>query len=110
MKIKGIIFCGVFGAALLSCTIVKNDAAKKEGEGSPYGFSIGTIDPKQYANDIWDSMIIPRVESMAVDFNSLIAEMESDEAKASGDHGYRLKSGWNLSEAVEEYGPEFLSR
>jgi predicted lipoprotein len=90
MKIKEIIFCGIFGAALLSCTIVKNDTARKEDEGNPYGFSIGTIDPKQYANDIWDSMVIPRIEAMAVDFNSLVTELESDEAKASGDHGYRL--------------------
>ncbi|MDR2111402.1 MAG: DUF2291 domain-containing protein, partial [Spirochaetaceae bacterium] len=101
MRIKKIIFCGVFGAALFSCTIVKNDADKKEGEGNPYGFSIGTIDPKQYANDIWDSMVIPRVEAMAVDFTSLTAELESDEAKASGEYGYRLSERNSYSFAVK---------
>ncbi|MDR0655635.1 MAG: DUF2291 domain-containing protein [Treponema sp.] len=101
MKIKEIIFCGVFGIALLSCTIVKNDAAKKEGEGNPYGFSIGTIDPKQYANDIWDSMVIPRVESMAVNFTGLAVELESDEAKTSREYGYRLSERNSYNFAVK---------
>ncbi|MDR1901226.1 MAG: DUF2291 domain-containing protein [Treponema sp.] len=90
MRIKEIIFCGVIGAALLSCTVVKNDEAKKEAGGNPYGFSIGTIDPKQYADEIWDSMVIKRIEAMAVDFADLARELESGEAKASEAYGYRL--------------------
>jgi predicted lipoprotein len=101
MKIKEIIFCGIFGAVFLSCTIVKNDGDRKEGEGNPYGFSIGTIDPKQYANDIWDSMVIPRVEAMAVDFNRLAAELGSDDAKASGEYGYRLSERNSYNFAVK---------
>jgi predicted lipoprotein len=90
MRIKKIILCGVLWTAFFSCTIVKNDPDKREGKDSPYGFSIGTMDPKQYANDIWESMVIPRVETMAVDFNVLAGALAADEARASGEFGYRL--------------------
>jgi predicted lipoprotein len=100
MRIKEIFFCGVIGAMFFSCTIVKNDETKKESGENPYGFSIGTIDPKQYANEIWDSMIIPRVEAMAVDFNSLALDLESDEAKTSEEHGYRLSERNSYNFAV----------
>jgi predicted lipoprotein len=90
MRIKKIIFCGFIGAVFFSCTVVKNDTSQKGAEGSAYGFSIGTIDPKQYANEIWDSMIIPRIETMAADFDSLEAGLEADEAKTSEEYGYRL--------------------
>jgi predicted lipoprotein len=90
MRIKKIIFFGFLGITFFSCTIVKNDTdQKKEGENA-YAFSIGTIDPKQYANDIWESMVIPRIESVAVDFEKLLAGLESDEAGTSGEAGYRL--------------------
>jgi predicted lipoprotein len=101
MRIKEIILCGVLIGTLLSCTIVKNDESKKEEGGNPYGFSIGTIDPKQYASEIWDSMVIPRVEEMAVDFNSLAAQMESDEAASSEAHGYRLSERNSYNFAVK---------
>jgi predicted lipoprotein len=90
MGIKKIIFYGILGIALFSCTIVKNDADQKGSEGNSYAFSIGTIDPKQYAADIWESMVIPRIESMAVDFGELAAGLESDEAGTSERSGYRL--------------------
>ncbi|MDR2743125.1 MAG: DUF2291 domain-containing protein [Treponema sp.] len=91
---KKIIFFGFLGIALFSCTIactiVKNDTNRKGEEGNAYAFSIGTIDPKQYANDIWESMVIPRIESLAVDFEELAAGLESDEAGTSKKSGYRL--------------------
>jgi predicted lipoprotein len=90
MRIKKIILCGVFGAVFFSCTIVKNDTDQKKEAASPYGFSIGTMDLKQYANEVWDSIVIPRIESMAVDFGSLMARLESDEAQTSEESGYRL--------------------
>jgi predicted lipoprotein len=101
MGIKKIILCGVLWTALFSCTIVKNDEAGRAGKDSPYGFSIGTIDPKQYANDIWESMVIPRVETMAVDFNVLAGELGADEAKASGEFGYRLSDRNSYNFAVK---------
>jgi predicted lipoprotein len=90
MRIGKIIFFSFLGIALFSCTIVKNDADQKGEGGNAYAFSIGTIDPKQYANDIWESMVIPRVELMAVDFGELAAGLQSDEAGTSADMGYRL--------------------
>jgi predicted lipoprotein len=101
MRIKKIILCGVLWTMFFSCTIVKNDADKREGENSPYGFSIGTIDPKQYANDIWESVVIPRVETMAVDFNVLAGALETDDAKASGEFGYRLSDRNSYNFAVK---------
>jgi predicted lipoprotein len=90
MRIKEIIFFGFLWTALFSCTIVKNDTDQKEEGENTYAFSIGTIDPKQYASDIWESMVIPRIESMAVDFEKLLAGLESDETGTSGEAGYRL--------------------
>jgi predicted lipoprotein len=89
MRIKEIILYSVLGAAFLSCTVVKNDASQKD-EGENRYFSIGTIDPKGYANEIWDSMIVPRVEEMALDLKILIAGMVADEEGSSEEYGYRL--------------------
>jgi predicted lipoprotein len=89
MKIKVIVFCCVF-ITLFSCTIVKNDPSQKEQENSAYGFTIGTIDPGQYVDEIWDSMVVPRVEAMAVDFAVLAQGLASDSAKASAEYGFRL--------------------
>jgi predicted lipoprotein len=89
MRIKDIIFCFVL-AVFFSCTIVKNDGSKKEQEDSAYGFTIGTINPRQYADEIWDSMVVPRVEAMAVDFDILAEGLASDDAKTAAEYGYRL--------------------
>jgi predicted lipoprotein len=89
MKIKTVVFCGVF-VTLFSCTIVKNDPSQEEQENSAYGFTIGTIDPKQYVDEIWDSMVVPRVEAMAVDFEILSQSLASDNAGASAEYGFRL--------------------
>ncbi|MDR3336595.1 MAG: DUF2291 domain-containing protein [Treponema sp.] len=101
MGIKEIILCGVFGAALLSCTVVKNDTSQKDAGGNPYGFSIGTIDPKGYANEIWDSMVVPRVEEMALDFKILAADMEAGEEGTSEEYGYRLSERNSYNFAVK---------
>jgi predicted lipoprotein len=90
MRIKEIVFCGVLGMALFACTIVKHGTDQKGEEGNSYAFSIGTIDPKEYANDIWESMVIPRIELMAVDIGELAAGLASDETGTSREYGYRL--------------------
>ncbi|GHT79661.1 hypothetical protein FACS1894130_09040 [Spirochaetia bacterium] len=108
MWIKEIIFYGVLLAALLSCTIVKNDGTKNKDEGNPYGFSIGTIDPKQYADEIWDSMVIPRIETMAVDFYRLTGLLNADETKTSETYGYRLSDRNSYNFAVKA-AVKFLS-
>jgi predicted lipoprotein len=89
MRIQVFVFCCVF-VTLFSCTIVKNDTSQKEQEDSAYGFTIGTVDPKEYVNEIWDSVIAPRVEAMAVDLDVLAEALSSDNAAASAQYGFRL--------------------
>jgi predicted lipoprotein len=86
---------------LLSCTIVRNDGAKaKETAGidSAFAFSSqnSTFDPKEYADKIWEPVVVPRVESVSVDFHTLLAALQSDETAASKTYGFRLLEEGNL--------------
>jgi predicted lipoprotein len=90
MRGKKAVLWFVLSAVLYSCTIVKNDASDSEDEDSAYGFTIGTIDPKPYASEIWDSMVIPRIEEMAADFGVIKDGLENDQAKTSEQYGYRM--------------------
>jgi predicted lipoprotein len=80
-------------AALVSCTIVKNDQ-NAGGSSSQNRFSFtganARFDTKEYANEIWDTVVIPRVEGMSEDYKPLIASLELDEEAASRKYGYRL--------------------
>jgi predicted lipoprotein len=89
----------LFAAALAvffsSCTIVRNDASKARetsGIDSAFAFSSqnSTFDPKQYADQIWEPVVIPRIESLSVEFHSLLTELTADEAAASRTYGFRL--------------------
>jgi predicted lipoprotein len=81
-------------AAAVSCTIVKND--QNAGETSPRSNAFGLsgansrFDPKEYAAEIWDTVVVPRVESMSEDYKTLIASLEADEEEISKKYGYRL--------------------
>jgi predicted lipoprotein len=81
------------GAVLVSCTIVKNDQNAR-GSSSQNRFSFtganARFDTKEYAAEIWDTVVIPRVETMSEDYKTLIASLEADEEAASQTYGYRL--------------------
>jgi predicted lipoprotein len=81
--------------------VVKNDKNQSGEGGNDYAFSIGTINPKQYANDIWESMVIPRIETMAVNFEELASGLNSNAVEASEQFGYRLSERNNYNFAVK---------
>lgn len=82
-------------AVLASCTVVKNgETAVKESAAIDSAFALSyqdsTFDPKKYAAEIWEPVVIPRVESLSVDYHTLLEGLKSDEAGTSRDHGFRL--------------------
>jgi predicted lipoprotein len=80
-------------AALVSCTIVKNDQnARGSSSRSRFSFTGANarFDTKEYAAEIWDTVVIPRIEGMSEDYKTLIASLEADEEAASRTYGYRL--------------------
>jgi predicted lipoprotein len=96
-----------YAAVLVSCTIVKNEetAAKETAAlDSAFAFSSqdSTFDPKKYADAIWEPVVIPRVESLSVDYKTLINDLESDEAAASRNYGYRhMEEGNHFNFAIK---------
>lgn len=90
MRIRLNIFC-ILTLVFSSCTIVKNDTSQT-ATANDYAFSIGTIDPKQYADEIWDTVVIPRIENIAVPFDSLMAGLKSDPEGTSEKYGFRLSN------------------
>jgi predicted lipoprotein len=80
--------------AVVSCTIVKNDqnAGGSSSQNRAFSFTGANarFDTKEYAAEIWDAVVIPRVEGMSEDYKTLIASLEADEEAASQTYGYRL--------------------
>jgi predicted lipoprotein len=77
---------------VVSCTIVKNDQNARGSSQNRFSFTGANarFDTKEYAAEIWDTVVIPRVESMSEDYKTLIASLESDEETTSKKYGYRL--------------------
>jgi predicted lipoprotein len=85
-------------AVLLSCTIVKNDQNTRDGSSQDRFSFTGAnarFDTKEYAAQIWDTVVIPRVNGMSEDYTTLIASLEADEEAASKKYGYRLMEEGN---------------
>jgi predicted lipoprotein len=80
--------------AAVSCTIVKNDqnTGGTLSQSNAFGLSGANsrFDPKEYAAEIWDTVVVPRVESISGDYKTLIASLEADEEETSKKYGYRL--------------------
>ena len=86
---------------LASCKIVRHDAASQSTSSEDqrfFGFGGRDFihDPQQYAQAIWEPVVIPRIESMAVDFLELIKGLEADEDGASRRFGFRLLEEGNM--------------
>jgi predicted lipoprotein len=90
MRIRVTIFY-ILTLVFSSCTIVKNDTSQT-ATANDYAFSIGTIDPKQYANEIWDTVVIPRIENIAVPFDTLMTGLNKDPEGTSEEYGFRLSN------------------
>ena len=93
----------------VACTVVKNEqvastgsitAEEEKWKGLSYRDS--TFNPQTYADTIWEPVVLPRIESLAVDFHELLAALEADESDASKRYGFRhLEEGNHFNFAVK---------
>jgi len=90
-----IFLCAAIAGFFISCVIVKNDEKNSRltaDEEKVFGLSGKdmVIDAKQYVDNVWEPVIVPRIESMSVDFKELLPELQADEEGASRKYGFRL--------------------
>jgi predicted lipoprotein len=100
--------CLVLAVLAVSCTVVRNDAAKTSGltesEEAVFGFANKdfNFDPAQYANAICEPVVLPRIESLSVEYKELMAGLEADESGTLQKYGYRkLEEGNHFNFAVK---------
>lgn len=89
---------------LSSCTIRKHDETdtSKANDGIEIYFGNTDFDAKQYVQEIWDAQVLPYIQHMAEPLDVLMADLESDAAKASDAYGYRVgEEGTFYNFAVE---------
>ena len=109
MKGQNLIFLLVVLAVLFaSCTIVKNEhvssgsIAAEEEQFKGFAYRDSNFNPQEYADAIWEPVVLPRIESLAVDFHELLVELKSDENGASRKYGFRhLEEGNRFNFAVK---------
>jgi len=112
MKIQtrtGTILIMALAVLFAACTIVKNEQVSSTGsitaeeekwKGLSYRDS--TFNPGEYADAIWEPVVLPRIESLAVDFQELMSGLQADEDSASRKYGYRhLEEGNHFNFAVK---------
>jgi len=106
----GFLFFIVFVLFFASCTIVRNDGSESiQGEIGDLGVKASTFDPKQYADMIWEPVVLPRIDGLAVDFNELLDGLNSNEEAASRKYGYRLLEEGNHYNFAVKGTVKFLS-
>jgi predicted lipoprotein len=107
-----LVLCAALAGLFASCVIVKNDE-KNSGltasEEKAFGLGHVVLDSKQYADEIWEPIVLPRIESMGVDFKELLSELENDEDGASRKYGYRLLEEGNHYNFAVKGNVKFLS-
>ena len=105
----GIFLFLVFTVLFVSCTIVKNEQVSSTGSISAeeekwkgLSYRDSTFNPQTYADAIWEPVVLPRIENLAVDFNELMAALEADENSASRRYGFRhLEEGNHFNFAIK---------
>ena len=94
----------------ISCTVVRNDkVGSRQREVGDIGVKASAFDPAQYAAMIWDPVVLPRIESLAVDFHDLLEGLNSDEDGTSRKYGYRLLEEGNMFNFAVRGTVRFLS-
>ena len=87
--VKFLLFISAF--FFVSCVVVKNDRSdSNQREIGDLGVKASNFDPAQYADMIWEPVVLPRIDGMAVDFRELIDGLRSNETATSQRYGYRL--------------------
>jgi len=104
---RGFLFLA-FTVIFTSCTIVKNEHVSsgsitaEEEQFKGFAYRDSNFNPQEYADAIWEPVVLPRIESLAVDFHQLMAELKSDENGASRKYGFRhLEEGNHYNFAVK---------
>ena len=104
-----IFLLAILAVLFVSCTIVKNEklsstgsitAEEEKWKGLSYRDS--NFNPQEYADAIWEPVVLPRIGSMAVDFHILLSELDAGEDNASRRYGFRhLEEGNHFNFAVK---------
>ena len=91
-----------------SCTVIRNEKvssgsiAVEEEQFKGFAYRDSSFNPQQYADDNWEPVVLPRIESMAVDYNELFAELDVNEVNASRRYGFRhLEEGNHFNFAIK---------
>jgi predicted lipoprotein len=91
-------FRSVFSLAVIaflvpfsSCTIVRNDGAKKQGEAAmgEFGASAITFDAAAFVKKEWNSKVVTEITGEAIDLKGLILSLKDNPEKARENFGKR---------------------
>ncbi len=88
-----VLFSAAFLLAILSCKVVRISAAdEKNAADASKGVTFGdsAFDAKKYANDIWDTKVLYRINQNSVDMHTLISGLKSDKDGTCAEYGYRV--------------------
>jgi len=110
-----IVLCFILAGFFVSCVIVKNDSSNSVKTSASEGndLSLGTNntkkDLKQYVDSIWEPVIVPRIESLSVDYTKLMAGLKADEDGTCQKYGFRQMQEGNPYNFAVKGTVKFLS-
>lgn len=88
-------FYGLWTAGLVA-TVRPIEAAKTVKPGDVGSSSAAAQDQTSYVDEIWDSKLMPTVKDKAVDLDTLLSELTSNEAEASKKYGHKISGPYNF--------------
>ena len=107
-NLTGIFLIIALAVLFASCTVVRNEQvssgsiASEEEQFKGFAYRDSNFNPNEFADAIWEPVVLPRIESMAVDFHQLLAALQSGEDSASRRYGFRhLEEGNHFNFAVK---------
>jgi predicted lipoprotein len=89
------VFYALWTAGLVA-TVRPIEAAKTVKPGDVGSSSAAAQDQTSYVDQIWDSKLMPTVKEDAVDLDTLLSELISNEAEASKKYGHKISGPYNF--------------
>jgi predicted lipoprotein len=89
------VFYALWTAGLVA-TVRPIEAAKTVKPGDVGSSSEAAQDQTSYVGQIWDSKLIPTVKEKAVDLDTLLSGLTTDEAGTSKKYGYKISGPYNF--------------
>lgn len=89
------VFYTLWTAGLVA-TVRPIEAAKTIKPGDVGSSSAAAQDQTSYVGQIWDSKLMPTVKEKAVDLDTLLSELLSNEAEASKKYGHKISGPYNF--------------